>query len=163
MDDPIEYSLEHQRGSVRLALSDGRLSVRTAGNGLLDRPRTVEVALSDLEAFAVVPTVGASHLVGGPRSDRIVDRSFDSELLLSWREGGKARKRRVFVNARSAGFRTLIEALRAKRPQASLLDLDPAEAHRRIGMISGARAVWVVVALLVGVPILLALAILALQ
>jgi len=53
--------------------------------------------------------------------------------------------------------------LLAKRPDASLLDLPPAEAQKQIGVMSARKAVYIIVFLLVGVPLIIALIIILTQ
>ena len=60
---PLTYALRHANGRVE-AVFDGRtLIVRTEGVGLADRLRESRVPIAALSAFAVVPTIGAQHLV----------------------------------------------------------------------------------------------------
>ena len=63
MAEPIEYFLKHAHGTVDLALVDDRLIVNTQGSGLADKLRTIDIALSDLKKFCLVPTIGAQNVI----------------------------------------------------------------------------------------------------
>ena len=150
----ITYSLDHSTASVELVLTGDRLTARTKGKGLADKARLIDVALTDLELFCLVPTIGAQNL---PAARTAPDRSYDSEFIFSYREKGQIRKKRMFVSAGDESFRRLLEELKALRPDASLVHLDPAEAQKRIGVISAAKTAFVVIAIIVGIPLLIAL------
>jgi hypothetical protein len=89
--------------------------------------------------------------------DFAYDRSYDSEFIFSYQEAGKLKKKRVFVNSQDETFQRFLAALEGRRPDASLLHLEPAEAQKRIGVMSARKAVFIIIGLLVGVPVLLAL------
>ena len=161
MAEPINYFLEHTTAAVDLTLTGERLIVRTQGRGLLDKLRTIDIPLSDLKNFCLVPTIGAQNIIGrvGEENARdfAYDRSYDSEFIFSYQEAGKLKKKRVFVNSQDEMFQRFLAALESRRPEASLLHLEPAEAQKRIGVMSARKAVFILVGLLVGVPVLLAL------
>ncbi|OLE55940.1 MAG: hypothetical protein AUG51_00710 [Acidobacteria bacterium 13_1_20CM_3_53_8] len=150
---PITYSLEHANATVYLSLTDQRFIARTQGKGLLDKPRTIDISLSDLKNFCLVPTIAAQNLVGQNESDY----SYDSEFIFSYDDNGKLNKKRVFVNSRDEAFRKFLEALARACPAASLLHLEPAEAQRQIGVINARKTVYIIIGLIVGVPIIIAL------
>lgn len=155
---PISYVLEHPAGTVELVLYPDRLVIGSTGRGLLDRARRTDVALADLAAFAVVPTIAAQHVTlnRDPAGDAAC-AAYDAEFCVAFRTPGGTKTRRVFAARGDAVFGQLLAALVAARPDASLLGLDPADAQRRMGILSAARAVVIVVALLIGVPVLVSL------
>ena len=157
MAQPINYFLDQSNGSVDLTLADGRFIARTQGKGLLDKPRTIDIALSELERFCVTPTIAAQNLVS-PRSAG--DFSYDAEFIFSYREGSQLKKKRCFVNSRDGSFKSLLETLQQECPGASLLHLDPAEAQKQIGVISASKTIYIILGVLIGVPVLIALIVL---
>ena len=91
------------------------------------------------------------------------DRTYDAEFIFSYTLAGKLKRKRVFVNGQNENFQAILKQLEAKRPEASLLDLPPAEAQKRIGVMSSRKAVYIIVAVLVGVPVIVALIIILTQ
>jgi hypothetical protein len=160
MAEPILYSRDHAQRSVVLRLADDLLELTTTGKGLIDRPRILTVPVADLKNFALVPTVNIQHVTGGRLSNPQTDLSYDSEFFLSYTVDGKVKKKRVFILAQDPNFRAILDALKARRPEASLLDLGPAEVHERMGFITARQAVWIIVGLLVGLPVLVVILIL---
>jgi hypothetical protein len=63
MPQPIRYFLDHSGGTVDLALTEGRFITKTQGKGLLDKPRTIDIPISQLERFCLTPTIAAQNLV----------------------------------------------------------------------------------------------------
>lgn len=159
--EPIVYRLEHATATVELSLGAERLHVGTCGKGLLDKPKINEVPPSDVTAFAVVPTIGAQNLAGRQGTAEPNDNSYDSELLIVLRVDGAPVKRRMFVNSRNPDFQRFLAELAAKCPTASLLHLEPAEARSTMGFASPRSVVLVILFLLIGLPILVALLMLA--
>ncbi len=53
-------------------------------------------------------------------------------------------------------FQRLLEALVSRCPEPSLLHLEPAEAQKQVGVISASKAVYIIIGLLVGVPVVIA-------
>ena len=74
-----------------------------------------------------------------------------------------ASSKRVFVNSHDDNFQAILGELQAQRPDASLLDLPPDEAQKRIGVMSPRTAVYIIVGLLVGGPVIVALIIILTQ
>ena len=91
------------------------------------------------------------------------DSSYDAEFIFSYTTQGKLKKKRLFVNSHDDKFAAIIEQLQTRRPAASLLDLPPAEAQKRIGVMSARKAVFLIVGLLVGLPVIGALIIILVQ
>ena len=165
MPNQIEYSLKHAHGMVDLVLVDDHLIVNTQGVGLADRLRTIDVELSQLKNFCLVPTIGAQNVISrhGQNGEMEFDTSYDAEFIFSYLLGTRVKKKRVFVNSQSDDFQAILSELLSKRPDASLLDLPPAEAQKQIGVMSARKAVYLIVFLLVGVPVIIALIIILTQ
>src|SRR5437660_8109192 len=165
MAEPIEYLLKHAHGTVDLAVADDHFIVNTQGVGLADRLRTIDVTLSDVKKFCLVPTIGAQNLISrhGADGEMEYDQSYDAEFIFSYAVGSRMKKKRVFVNSQNDNFQAILEQLTTRRPDASLLDLPPAEAQKQIGVLSGRTAVFIIVGLLVGVPVIAALVIILTQ
>jgi uncharacterized membrane protein YqaE (UPF0057 family) len=149
--DAVTYSLEHATATVELSLAAGRLIVKTQGRGLIDKPHTIDIPLSDLKNFCLVPTIGTQQRVSRSQSDY----SYDSEFIFSYQVQGKLKKKRIFVNGEAEAFQKFLASLESNCPAASLLQLDPAAAQKQIGVISAAKTVRIILFLLIGVPVLL--------
>jgi hypothetical protein len=156
MNDPIIYQFSHSTGTVELALSQGRFMVKTHGTGLADRLKTIDFPLSDLLFFALVPTVVAQNL-SGTRAHISVDNTRDAEFIISYSSRGNLKKKRLFVASKAPAFQAILGALRELRPDASLLDLPPKEAFKKIGVLSPRQAILVVVAVAIGIPLVVAI------
>lgn len=166
MQKPINYNLQHAHGMVDLVLTDDRLIVNTQGVGLIDKLRTIDILLSDIRNFCVVPTIGAQNIIsrhGGEGGDFLYDRSYDAEFTFSYAASGKLKKKRVFVNTNDDVFQSLLEALLSIRPDASLLHLEPAEAQKQIGAMAARKGVFIIVGLLVGLPVIIVLIMIIIQ
>jgi hypothetical protein len=165
MSEPIKYYLQHAHGTVDLALLDDRLVVNTQGVGLADKLRTIDIPLSDLKNFCLVPTIGAQNVISrrGEGGEMEYDRTYDAEFIFSYMLAGKLKTKRVFVNSQNENFQAILKQLEAKRPDASLLDLPPAEAQQRIGVMSARKGVFIIVAVLVGVPVIVAVIVILTQ
>src|SRR5436190_18089243 len=165
MAEPIEYFLKHAHGTVDLALVGDRLIVNTHGAGLADKLRTIDLALSDLKKFCLVPTIGAQNVISrhGEDGEMEYDQSYDAEFIFSYAAGSKTKKKRVFVNSQNDKFQAILSQLTARRPDASLLDLPPAEAQKQIGVMSARTAVFIIVGVLVGLPVIGAIIIILTQ
>ena len=154
MIETYSYTRNHDRWTTTLKLDTLGLDISTEGKGLLDKRRSIRIPFDTLRNFAVVPTVAIQHVQGGRLHAPITDYSYDSELFLTWTSEGKLRKKRTFVDARSETFQGIVRSLKEQRPDASLLDVTPDEAHKRMGFITARQTVWIIVGLLVGLPIL---------
>ena len=160
MNETINYNLRHAQGVVDLVLAGGRFIVNTQGVGRADRLRTIDIDLSDLKHFCVVPTIGAQNIVArrvGEGGRFVSDGSYDAEFIFSYKVDGKSKKKRVFVNSYNQGFQSLLETLASMRPDASLLHLEPADAQKQIGVMSARKALFIIVGALVLVPIAIAM------
>ena len=152
MPPELNYSLDHTTSTLYMTLAHGRLVVNTQGKGALDKPKSIDIPLSELKQFCIVPTISAQNLHNFKNQG---DFSYDSEFIFAYVDGDQTKTRRVFVNSQSAQFQAIVNELVRQRPDASLLGLDPAEAQKQIGVASAAKTVFVILALLIGVPILL--------
>jgi hypothetical protein len=161
MDEPVPYSVEHANSIVELTLTAERFIVKTQGKGLLDKPKTIDIPPSDVDKFCVVPTIVAQNVVGaGPGRQRVYDGTYDAEFIFSYRDAGKLNKKRVFVDSEDETFQHLLAALKTARPTASLLDLDPAEAQKQIGALSASKALYLMLGVIVGVPLVIGIIVL---
>ena len=154
MSEPIKYFLDQANGSVDLTLTEAHLITKTKGKGLLDKLRIIDIPLSDLKQFCLVPTIASQNLVTYASEG---DRSYDSEFIFSYREGEQLKKKRIFVNSRDESFKRLLENLKRECPSASLLHLEPAVAQQQIGVMAASKVLYLIIGLLVGVPVLIAL------
>src|ERR1700737_3042935 len=115
MEQPITYFIDQSNGTVDLTLTDERLIAKTQGKGLIDRPRTIDILLSDLEHFCLVPTIAPQNLVSYTSTG---DHSYDAEFIFSYRAGERVKKKRgVLVNSRDESFKMLLETLAGKCPR----------------------------------------------
>ena len=153
MTELLNYRLERATGTAELRLTDQRLVVKTEGKGLLDKPQTIDILLTDLGKFCLVPTIGAQNIAGGTGAQSIYDSSYDSEFIFSYQAHGKLQRKRVFVNSRDETFQRFLQALENIRPEASLLHLEPVEAQKQIGALSATKTVYIIIGLLIGVPL----------
>lgn len=152
---PLVYRLTHSTGSVDLSVTAERFVLKTQGTGLADRPRTVDIAIADLKYFCLTPTTRAQT----PSDAALID----AEFIFSFVVAGKSTKRRFFVAAADPAMRELVSALRELRPDASLLELAPREAYRKVGVLSPQQGARVVLAVIFGLPLVGLLVWLALQ
>jgi hypothetical protein len=153
MQEPITYFIDQSNGTVDLTLTDERFVAKTQGKGLLDKPRTIDIPISDLKHFCLVPTITPQNLVS---YTSVGDHSYDAEFIFSYREGEQLKKKRVFVNSQDEAFKLLLANLGRECPSASLLHLGPAEAQKQMGVLSARRAIYIIIGLLVGVPLVIA-------
>src|SRR5256885_5280402 len=102
MREPIRYFIDQSNGTVDLTLNNQRLIATTQGKGLIDKLRTIDIPLSDLKNFCLVPTIAAQNLVSFTSPG---DHSYDAEFIFSYREGEQVKKKRVFVNGRDESFK----------------------------------------------------------
>jgi hypothetical protein len=154
MQEPITYFIDQSNGTVDLTLTDERFIAKTQGKGLIDKPRTIDIPLSDLKYFSLMPTIAPQNLVS---YTSVGDHSYDAEFVFSYREGEQLKKKRVFVNSRDESFKVLLETLRRECPSASLLHLESAEAQKQMGVLSASKSIYIIIGLLVGVPLVIAL------
>ncbi|WP_018630980.1 hypothetical protein [Niabella aurantiaca] len=153
MQESIHYFLDHATAKVSLTVTDGQFIVETQGKGALDKPRHIDILLSNLGHFCLVATVKAQNLSNFRNAG---DYSYDSEFIFSYREGQKIKNKRVFVNSRDVSFAEVLNELERKRPDASLLHLPPEQALEQIGAASAKKTLGLFLILLIGIPVLIA-------
>src|SRR4029078_6151179 len=100
----LNYSLDHTTSTLHMAVTDGRLVVNTQGKGAIDKPKSIDIPLSGLKQFCLVPTVGAQNLHNA-RSPG--DFSYDSEFIFSYVDGDKTKLKRVFVTSQDPQFESI--------------------------------------------------------
>jgi hypothetical protein len=135
MTEPITYSLSFGMSNLNLALTDDRFVSRGS-------MQNVDVPLSSLRNFCVVPT---KNDVG----------AYDSELIVSWDEAGKPKSKKIYVRGTDTSFQQFVAALKEKRPDASLLHLDPKSAQKQMGVLSTSKFAWIAALGIVGLILLL--------
>ena len=155
MSDTMCYSLDFSNGTVELTLTDDRFVVKTEGRGLLDKLRTIDVPVKDLKNFCLVPTIGIQNVVDATGTEMVYDQAYDAEFIFSYYDSGKVKQKRVFVASEDGDWQRILEALRTRFPTASLLDLDPAEAQKEIGVMSGTTSIRLVIGFIIGMPLLI--------
>jgi len=138
MPEPITYTLSYGATKLNLALTDDRF----VSKGSM---QNVDIPLSALRHFCVAP---AKSDLGG---------AYDSELVLSWDEAGKAKSKKLYVRNTDVSFKQFLSALEQRRPEASLLRLDPAAAQKQMGVTSTKKLAWIITLSLVAIILLAAL------
>src|SRR5262249_19869951 len=74
----------------------------------------------------------------------------DSELHFLWQENGKSKRMRQPVATSDPSIRTLLQTLVTRRPDASLMDLEPNAAMKRLGVLSSTHQGAIVGVALIG-------------
>lgn len=156
-EEPIVYRLEHSSATVEIAVDFEKLHIGTCGVGLIDKPKINDARFADVRGFAIVPTIVAQNLARRQGSGEPYDRTYDAEFLVHIRVDGKDTKRRMFVDSQNTDFQRLIAALCERCPTGSLLHLDPAVARKQMGFASPRTAIFIILFLLIGLPILIAM------
>lgn len=144
MSTDVTYQHDYGAGTVELTLSPGRLVTRTHGRGLLDRPKLLDLALTDLVGYAVLPGLAANQSAG---------HDSDSFLVFTYRVAGKSATKRLFVN-NDHELRLFLTELARQCPEASMLHLPEGEAYRRLGVVSPNRGLYILFGLFAMVVIL---------
>jgi hypothetical protein len=142
MIEPTTYTLSYGATKLNLILTDDRF----VSKGSM---QNVDIPLSALRHFCVVPSKSNAG-------------AYDSELVVSWDELGKAKSRKIYVRCSEVSFKQFLSTLEQKRPDASLLSLSPAAAQKAMGVTSTNKIAWIVALAIVGI-ILLAVVIVGLS
>lgn len=137
MTEPITYSLNFGMSNLNLELTDDRFVSKGA-------MQNVDVPLSSLRNFCVVPTKNSAG-------------AYDSELIVSWNEAGKPKSKKIYVRGADVSFQQFLTALQQRRPDASLLHLDPKAAQKQMGVLSTNKFAWIVALGIVGLVLLIAI------
>ncbi|MFA7616299.1 MAG: hypothetical protein WCY16_06955 [Weeksellaceae bacterium] len=150
-----KYVLDHSSATVSLTLTDDdRFICKTQGKGAIDKPKVIDIPLSDLRNFCRVETTNPQNLRGF-RSEG--DFSYNSEFIFTYSKNGKTKTKRIFINSNDEDFERLLNALTKNRPDASLQHLPKEEALKKMGVMSAKKAVRIFLWLLIGIPVLIAL------
>jgi hypothetical protein len=138
MPEPLIYDLEFSRWArTTLTLSADRLACHRRGFDM-------DVPLTAVRHFFIDPmprfVVEVSHSV------------FDGEFVVAYDDGaGGTRVERFPLALASPSFRSWLAALARRRPDASLLDLPPAQALRQLGLRSTFKKAMVYAAVLIAI------------
>lgn len=135
MGEPITYTLSFGVTKLNLTLMDDRFVSRGSMQNL-------DIPLSVLRHFCVSPVHNQVN-------------TYDSELIVSWDEAGKAKSKKIYVRQTDQSFQDFIAALQQKRPDASLLHLNPKEAQKQMGVTSTSKLAWIVALAIVGLILLI--------
>lgn len=135
MTEPITYSLSFGMSNLNLELSDDRFVSRGS-------MQNVDVPLSSLRNFCMVPATNGAG-------------AYDSELIVSWNDNGKPKSKKLYVRGSDASFQQFLAALQQRRPDASLLHLDPKAAQKQMGVLSTNKFGWIVALGIVGLVLLI--------
>jgi len=139
MTEPITYTLNFGMSNLNLQLTDDRFVSRGS-------MQNVDVPLSSLRNFCIVPTKNSTG-------------AYDSELIVSWDEAGKRKSRKLYVRGADVSFQQFLAALQQKRPDASLLHLDPKSAQKQMGVLSTNKFAWIAALGIVGLVLVIAIVI----
>jgi hypothetical protein len=137
MIDPITYTLSYGASKLNLLLTDDRF----VSKGSM---QNVDIPLSALRYFCIVPT----------KSD--LGAAYDSQLVLSWDEAGKVKSKKLMVRNTDVSFKQFLSSLEQRRPDASLLNLNPDAAQKKMGVTSTKKLAWIIALAIVGIILLAA-------
>lgn len=151
MKEPLNYNLDHTTATVNLSLTPNRLIAQTRGKGIMDKPVEINIPLSDVKNFCLIPTTKFQNLES-VRSKG--DYSYDSEFIFSYVITGKIKKKRVFVDSQDQSFIVLINELQRLCPEAYLLHISPVEAMKKIDVVSASGAAKILIGILIGVALI---------
>ena len=135
MGDPVTYTLNFGMTKLNLALTDDRFISKGS-------MQNVDIPISSMRKFCLVPT----------KSDL---GAYDSELIVSWEEGAKTKSKKIYVRNTDVSLGQFLQALQQKRPDASLLHLDPKTAQKQMGVLSTKKLAWIIGLSIVGVLLLM--------
>ena len=136
MAPPLFYKLEFGLASLELTLSDDRLVSKGP--------------MSNLD----IPVLAVRHFCVAALPDG--DQAYDAQLIVAYEDpGGKQKSKKLNVRAVDSAFQSLLAELVRRRPDASLIHLDPSAAQSKMGVLSTTRLAWIIV--LGGLAALLAL------
>ena len=135
MGEPIGYTLSFGVTKLNLTLMDDRFVSRGSMQNL-------DIPLSSLRYFCVSPVYNQVN-------------TYDSELIVSWDDVGKTRSKKIYVRQTDQSFQDFIGELQQKRPDASLLHMNPKEAQKQMGVTSTNKLAWIIGLAIVGVILLI--------
>lgn len=154
MQEPLHYFLDHSSATVNLTLTDRQFIAETQGKGVLDKPRHINILISSIKKFCLVATNKVKNLNNARSAG---DYSYDSEFIFLYPDGQKMKTKRIFVNSHDENFVTLLNELKYKQPDASLLHLSQEEALKQIGVTSASKTIRIFLWLFVGIPVIVLL------
>ena len=137
MTEPITYTLSYGATKLNLMLNDDRF----VSKGSM---QNVDIPLAALRHFCLAPVKSNAG-------------AYDSELVVAWDESGKPKSKKIYVRESDVSFKQFLSALEQRRPDASLLRLDPAVAQKQMGVTSTKKMAWIVALAIVGVILLVAM------
>lgn len=154
MYEPLHYFLDHSSATVNLTLTDRQFIAETQGKGALDKPQHINILISSIKKFCLVATKKVQNLNNARSAG---DYSYDSEFIFLYPDGQKMKIKRIFVNSLDAPFVKILNELKHKQPDASLLHLPQEEALKQIGVTSATKTIRIFLWLLVGIPVIILL------
>lgn len=125
MTELATYKLDYGLASLVLTLSNDRFTSKAP-------MQNVDIPVSALKHFCVVPV---------PND---YSGSYNAQLVISFDEGGRQRTKKIQVRTTDSTFVAFVTALGTRRPDASLLHLDPAAAQKQMGVLSTAKLGWII-------------------
>lgn len=125
MPDPIIYRLDFGLANLVLTLTHDRFTSKGPMQNL-------DIPLGALRHYCLAPVPNDAG-------------TYDSQLVLTWDEGGQRKSKKINVRAIDSTFKTLLNQLGVSRPDANLLHLDPAEAQKQMGVLSTSKLAWMIV------------------
>ena len=135
MVEPITYTLSFGMAKLNLMLTDDKFVSRGS-------MQNVDIPLSSLRHFCVSPVYNKVN-------------TYDSELIVAWDEGGKTKSKKLYVRQTDQSFQDFLSALQQKRPDASLLHLNPKEAQKQMGVLRTNKLAWIIALAIVALIILI--------
>ena len=135
MEEAVTYTLNFGMTKLNMALTNDRFTSKGS-------MQNVDIPLSSLRKFCIVPSKSS---VG----------AYDSELVVSWDDGGKPKSKKIYVRSTDVSFGQFLNALQKKRPDASLLHLDPKTAQKQMGVLSTKKLAWIITLSIVGLLFLI--------
>ncbi|SRR6266481_2220915 len=135
MAEPITYTLSFGMSKPNLSLTDDRF----ISQGPM---QNVDVPLSALRYFGVSPVYNQVN-------------TYDAELIVAWDEAGKRKSKKIYVRQADQSFQNFRGALQQRRPDASLLHMNPKEAQKQMGLTSTNKLAWIIGLAIVGLILLI--------
>lgn len=135
MGEPVTYTLNFGMTKLNLALTDDRFTSKGSMQNL-------DIPVSSLRHFCMVP---CKSNVG----------TYDSELIVSWDQAGKTKSKKIYVRGSDVSLQQFLQALQQRRPDASLLHLDPKSAQKQMGVLGTNKMAWIIALGIVGVLFLI--------
>jgi hypothetical protein len=74
-----------------------------------------------------------------------LDAPHDAALVITWDQDGKKKSKKIPIQRGEKSFQDFLAALKAKRPDASLLDIDYRDALKQMGVMSTKKLAGLIV------------------